>query len=173
MLLLPFTDPITGQQTNELIMWDTRKFWTAQQEVPLTYIAEQEVNSEMTAWGTDGSNLFKMFQQPTNAITKVVQSKLWVNPGYDFTKTGMRVYGIVENWAYDAALTVSIDTDIGVGEQNSVSVNINNGDGGTDVFGPLPMGQQGKLIGFTATTNVSSGDLLSLMLREQDFMLNT
>ena len=66
---------------------------------------------------------------------------------------------------------MAIDTD--AGDPYSTTITVSAGTGGTDVFGPYPMGQQGKLMGFTATTNASSGDLLSLMLREQDFILNT
>lgn len=169
-LLLPFIDPITKVLTTEMLMWDFKKFWSSTQEVPLTYIASQEINSEMTAWGTDGTNLFKLFQQPSTGFDKVVQSKLWAMPGYDFTKTGRQLYGVVENFSFDAPLNVAIDTD--TGPANSTTVSVNNGTGETDVFGPYPLGQQGKLMGFTATTSASSGELLSLMLREQDFMLN-
>lgn len=170
-LLLPFVDPYTNVLTTELIMWDFRKFWSSTQDVALTYIAAQEINSEMTAWGTDGTNLFRLFQQPSTAFEKVVRSKLWALPGYDFSKTGMRVYGVLENFSFDSPFNVSIDTD--AGDPYSTTITVTGGTGGTDVFGPYPMGQQGKLMGFTATTNASSGDLLSLMLREQDFILNT
>lgn len=169
-LLLPFVDPITNALTTELIMWDTRKFWTAVQEVPLTYIATQEIQSTMTAWGTDGTNLFRLFQQPSTGIIKTVQSKLWVAPGYNFTKTGMRLWGILQNFAYDAPLNVSIDTENGAAVSTTITVDDLNT--GIDVFGPYPLGQQGKLMGFTASTNASAGELLSLMLGEQDFMLN-
>jgi hypothetical protein len=170
-LLLPFIDPYTNQLTTELIMWDFRKFWTSTQDVALTYIASQEIQSQMTAWGTDGTNLFKLFQQPSLAFEKVVRSKLWALPGYDFSKTGMRVYGVLENFSFDSAFNVAIDTD--AGDPYSTTITVTGGTGGTDVFGPYPMGQQGKLMGFTATTNASSGEMLSLMLREQDFILNT
>jgi hypothetical protein len=170
-LLVPFIDPITNALTWEMIMWDFHRFWSSQQEVPLTYIASQEIESTMTAWGTDGTNLFRLFQQPSIGFSKVVQSKLWAPPGYDFTKTGVRLYGVLQNFSYDAPLEVAIDTDAGAAY--STTITVDDGDGGTDVFGPYPVGQQGKLVGFTATTSASSGELLSLMLREQDFLLNT
>jgi hypothetical protein len=170
-LLLPFIDPYTNELTTELIMWDFRKFWTSTQDVALTYIASQEIQSQMTAWGSDGTHLFKLFQQPSLGFEKVVRSKLWALPGYDFTKTGLRVYGVLENFSFDAAFNVAIDTD--AGDPYSTTITVTGGTGGTDVFGPYPMGQQGKLMGFTATTNASSGEMLSLMLREQDFAINT
>lgn len=169
-LLLPFVDPITNALTYEMLMWDFRKFWSSQQEVALTYIASQEIESTMTAWGTDGTNLFRLFQQPSTGFDKVVQSKLWALPGYDFTKTGVRLYGVLENFSYDQPLSVAIDAD----EGPSTTIVVGSGPtSGPDVFGPYPLGQQGKLVGFTASTSASSGELLSLMLREQDFMLNT
>lgn len=169
-LLLPFVDPITNALTTEMIMWDTRKFWTSTQEVPLTFIAGQEIQSTMTAWGTDGTNLFKLFQQPSTGFEKVVRSKLWALPGYHFTKTGMRLWGVLENFSYDAPLEVAIDTEMP--DAYSTTITVDDGNTGTDVFGPYPLGQQGKMLGFTASTSASSGDLLSLMLGEQDFSVN-
>jgi hypothetical protein len=123
----------------------------------------------MIAWGTDGKNLFRLFQDPSTNFTKTVQSRFWAQPGYDFTKTGVRLYGIVSQFSFDDTLEVAIDNETNA---NSFVVGVTGAAGGTDVFGPYPTGQIGKLIGFTASTNASSGNLLSLLLREQDFMLN-
>jgi hypothetical protein len=168
-LLLPVLDPTNGQIVTEMIMYDSKKFWTSPQGVQLSYIASQEINSQMIAWGTDGKNLFRLFQDPSTNFTKTVQSRFWAQPGYDFTKTGVRLYGIVSQFSFDDTLEVAIDNETNA---NSFVVGVTGAAGGTDVFGPYPTGQIGKLIGFTASTNASSGNLLSLLLREQDFMLN-
>jgi hypothetical protein len=169
MLLLPILDPTTNAITTELIMFDFKKFWTSTQGVTLTYIASQEINSTMTAWGTDGKNLFPLFQNPSTNFTKTVQSRLYSSPGYDFSKTAVRLYGICQALSFDDDLEVAIDNET---DANSVVQTVGPGVSPTDVFGPYPVGQTGKLVGFTASTNCSSGNLLSLMLREQDFMLN-
>jgi hypothetical protein len=169
MLLLPILDPTTGQISTQLIMFDFKKFWTSLQGVTLTYIASQEIQSTMTAWGTDGKNLFKLFQNPSTNFTKTVQSKLWANPGYDFTKTAVRLWGIVTDFSFDDPLEVAIDNETNA---NSFVVPVSGAPNSTDVFGPYPTGQVGKLVGFTVETTASSGNLLSLLLRSQDFQLN-
>jgi len=110
MLLLPVIDQVTGQRDNKLMMWDGQRWWTANQEPNLTFIATQELNSVMTAWGTDGSKLYPLFQQPSTSLTKTVQSKLWDSPGYYFTKMAARLYGMVQyNAASTQPLTVTLD----------------------------------------------------------------
>lgn len=169
-LLIPILDPTTGQiVNNEMIMFDFKKFWTTTQGTALTYIAGQEIQSTMTAWGTDGTNLFRLFQNPSNNFTKTVQSKLYANPGYDFTKTGVRLYGMVTAWDWTQPLEVAIDNQTNA---NSAVVTVQEAGTDGDVFGPYPVGQLGKLMGFTASTTAAEGNLLSLMLREQDFQLN-
>lgn len=201
-LLFPILDLWTNTVTTKLIMFDQQKFWTSPQDVPLTYIASQEVLSQMVAWGTDGRNIFRLFQQPTENFLKVVRSRFWDNPGYDWNKTGVRLYGIFQDFPLDQPALVDIEnsvtsgaaipTDIGSpgfggsynpampyppGAGQFYTVTINPTDpgmqtNGTAVWGPYPTGQQGRLIGMTLRTTAQSGNLVSLLLREQDFILN-
>ena len=53
---LPIIDPISGVQTNKLFMWNGKIWWAASQDVPLTFIQHQEINSVLNAWGTNGSS---------------------------------------------------------------------------------------------------------------------
>lgn len=170
MLLVPFLDLTTGETVNQLIMYDQHKFWTSAQDVQLTWIATQEINSMLAAWGTDGRNLFRLFRSPSTGFSKVLRSKLWAHPGYDFTKTAHRFYGILRDFEFDQPLLIEIDNE---SEANPFVISIDSGVPGNDVLGPYPVGQQGKMIGFTVSTTASSGNLISLRLREQDFMLNT
>lgn len=113
MLLLPVIDQVTGQKVNKLLMWDGQRWWTAQQEINLLQITAQEINSVMTAWGTDGESIYPLFQQPSSTLGKTVQSKLWDRPGYFITKTASRVYGMVNyNQASDLPLTITLDDGI-------------------------------------------------------------
>ena len=43
MLLLPIIDPITGQQVNKLLMWDSKRWWASNQDASLVYIQNQEI----------------------------------------------------------------------------------------------------------------------------------
>ena len=87
MLLLPVFDQFMGTVVNKLLMYDGKRLFTSQQDRNMTYIATQEINSVLRAWGTDGTNFFELFQMPSTAFTKVIQSKLWATPGYYVTKT--------------------------------------------------------------------------------------
>jgi hypothetical protein len=193
MLLLPVIDQITGQAVNKLLMWDGKRWFTSQQDRALTYIATQEINSVLTAWGSDGTHIFQLFAKATTGFTKTVQSKLFSAPAYFTTKTAMRLNGVVFSYVIDDPLVITIDSEAGPGSGNAkVSVPSPGGDliwrnnvgdiilwannagaaiewlsPGLDVFGPYPIAQQGRMIGLTVTTSASDLALLSLNLSEQ------
>ena len=176
MVLVPIIDPVSNLQVNKLLMFrdDGKVWWASQQDVPLEFIAGQEINSIYTAWGTDGTIIYQLFAQPSTAVTKLVQTKYWATPkGYDHNKAISRFWSV---WQfYNVALpafTVNIDAVI-------------NTTGGTfansqpyDFAGPglpaylitLPqsVGQQGILNGFTISTNVADAALVSAMIQPGD-----
>jgi hypothetical protein len=200
MLLLPTVDQFTGQTVNKLLMWDGKRWFTSQQDgAPLAYIAAQEINSVLTAWGTDGINLFRLFQRPSVEFAKVVQSKLHSAPAYWTTKTATRLTGVVQSYALDNPLSITIDNEHGLGSGNAlvsvlpsgsvVSVFNNagtvvvvtnslgapvilNGNPGLDVFGPYPVGNNGRMVGLTVQTNASDVALLSFTVAEQVYSTN-
>ena len=119
MLLLPILDQVTGQQTNKLMMWDGKRWWTASQEINLTWIASQEINSVLTAYGTDGASIYPLFQTPSTALTKTLQSKLFDTPGYFFNKVASRIFYLVDY--------KSVSTKV-------VALGVDNGSSNTGVF---------------------------------------
>lgn len=193
MLLLPVVDQFTGQLVNKLLMWDGRRLWTSQQDRNLSYIAAQELNSVLTAYGTDGSAIFPLFNTPSTGFQKVAQSKLFSDPAYFMTKTARSLSGIAFAYAIDDELTITIDSETGAGSGDAsvmvlpanAGVWVNEFDvigewvnqsavpgewdavSSLTVFGPEPIGQNGRLIGMTVQTNASNVALLSLMLSEQ------
>jgi len=192
MLLLPVVDPFTGRQVNKLLMWDGKRFFTSQQDKNLTYIATQEINSVLTAWGTDGTSIFPLFSSPSTGFTKVVQSKLYSSPGYFVTKTGLRLHGVVNSYALNQPITITIDNENGLGTGNALQVitpvsngltwknnlgqtinwNLSWGVPGLDVFGPYPVAQQGRMIGITVQTSASDLALLSINVTQQNYTIN-
>src|SRR5271166_3687342 len=164
MLLLPVVDLITSQTVNKLLMTDGKRWWTSQQDVPLIYIAGQELNSVLTAYGTDGRSIWPLFSQPSAAFTKTVQSKLWATPGYFTTKTALAALGMVKWYAVDQPLTFSADNET----PSSATISIPPPpQPGLQVFGPVPIGQAGRLTGITLQTTASNAAILSLMLSEK------
>jgi hypothetical protein len=83
MLLVPVIDLFSGQQRNKLLMWDGQRWWTSEQEVPLTYIQHQEINSVITAWGTDGSTLRRLFQNPSSGLHQARHVQVMGHSGRD------------------------------------------------------------------------------------------
>ena len=145
MLLLPIVDQLTGAQVNKLLMWDGQKWWTASQSVTLTKIASLEINSVLTAYGTDGTKIYPLFQTPSAAITKTIRSKLWTTPTYLMTKVAKEVHGIFQSNANDAvASTISVDTEGG-----SVTITQSN------VFGANWTATGGLPVSWTATGGAS------------------
>jgi hypothetical protein len=200
MLLLPVFDQFMGTVVNKLLMYDGKRLFTSQQDRNMTYIATQEINSILRAWGTDGTNFFELFQMPSTAFTKVIQSKLWATPGYYVTKTSRTLSGIAFTNVLDGFdFNISIDNESALGTGNAITAVFPNPGGewvgdlgqigawyegftpvvlgtwgtrGLEVFGPTPIGQSGRLFGLTVATIASDVTLVSLMLSEQTFATN-
>jgi len=192
ILLLPIIDQVTGLQTNKLLMWDGKKWWTADQSVTLTQIASQEINSVLTAYGTDGSAIYPLFQTPSTAITKTIQSKFWDSPSYITTKRPLELFGIVSETTADVAnLNVTIEsenTSQTLNFSNLIAATWTNNLGQTATWlnnASLPATWQasglaafqparinavsGALIGLTASTTSKDMTLISLSIVEQQY----
>lgn len=192
ILLLPIIDPVSGQQVNKLLMWNGKQWWAAQQDVPLTYIQFQEINSVLTAWGTDGRSVYQLFAQPSTNFTKTFQTKLWDKPGgYQFTKWVTRIWGIVQYYSsLSQTLNISLDNETS-SNANAVTIAPNivawvnnlgeivewlNNSGqvvewqanrtGFSLFAPAAVAQEGVLTGFTGTTNAADMAIVSIMIQD-------
>jgi len=195
MMLLPIIDPITGLQANKLLMWNGKQWFPATQDVGLIFIQFQEIDSVLTAWGTDGTSIYPMFQQPSIALTKIMQSRLWDSPGgYQFYKTANRFWALVAYYSFlSANLTVSIDTEKPLVNSETVTITVgptqviwtNNSNAvvpwtnnsaqpvtwytsGTSfaLSAPDAIGNTGALTGFTITTNAADMALISSMISD-------
>lgn len=119
-LLLPIIDTVTGSQINALLCWDGTKWWTYQPSVTITQIASQEINSVLTAYGTDNTNIYQLFSIYGTTITKTVQSKLWSRPAFFVMKHATRLFALLKS-ATNSALTLTAQVDT---EQSSFSTQI-------------------------------------------------
>jgi hypothetical protein len=194
MLLLPIVDQVTGQTVNKLLMWDGQRWWTASQEINLIQVATQEINSVMTAYGTDGQVIYPLFQNPSVELTKTVQSRLWDQPGYFYNKVIRRVFGLV-NYNIASTLPLTVTVDNGVSASTAVNPTIGtqslswtNSSGGTiswtSTQGTLTWGfsgisvfqfasaMPGPLAGLTISTNAPDVTLISATILEQVYQTN-
>lgn len=190
MLLLPIIDPVSGAQVNKLMMWNGQRWWTSPQDVTLTYIQAQEIDSVLTAWGTNGVSLYPLFQEPTTGFTKTVQSKLWDTPlGLRSTKATNRLWGAVQYFDFEEPdLSIGIDNENSSAENelttgpaviqwvNNVGANANwvnnvgsaalwRGQGvGIVVLEPTAVGQKGVYLGLTIQTDCNDMALIQFAL---------
>ena len=77
LLLMTLLDPVTFTLENKMIIWDEENWFIASQTPNLTFIMTQEVNSDLTAWGSDGKSIYPLFQTPNIALTKSLSTKLF------------------------------------------------------------------------------------------------
>jgi hypothetical protein len=193
ILLLPIIDPVSGQQVNKLLLWNGKQWWAATQDVPLIYIQHQEINSVLTTYGTDGLSVYPLFAQPSTAVQKVAQTKLWDKPGgYQFTKFATRFWGIVRYYdPRSPAITISIDNEVSSNSNvasvlpnvatwltagglvstwltagAAISTWLAGGGNAYSVLAPDAVAQEGVLTGFTVTTNVADMAIVSMMMQD-------
>ena len=181
VMLMQITDQITGQPVNKLILWDGKRWWTTNQEVNFTWITTEEYNSDLTVWGTDGSGIYPLFQQPSSQFTKTVQSKLWEDPSYFFVKMANRVFSLI-NYNEPSSQTFNIAID------NGVAATINSftqsapaltwsGLAWTGltwqaagiVVSAFAASQTGSLLGLTAQTTAPDVTVLSISMVAQNY----
>lgn len=195
MLLLSIIDPITQLQVNKLLMWNGKQWWASQQDIALQFIQFQEIDSQLTAWGTDGLNVYPLFQQPSIAFQKIVQTRLWDPPGgFQFLHTAVRLWILAAYYSFlGAPLSVSIDNENSLSQSEIVPINIaptaviwtNNSNAvvpwtnnsaqpvtwytsGTSfvLSPPQAIGKSGVLTGMTITTSAADMALISAMMQD-------
>lgn len=171
MVLSRIVDPVFLTTGNKLFLWDGKKWWASGQNIALIFIAHQEINSIFTAYGTDGTSIYPLFQVPSANFTKTVQSKLWDAPGgYLFQKAITRFWALAQYFS-----TVSPDLFVQIdNETNAYPYVIPTGNAHFTVTGPTgagyfvtppqAVGQAGVLSGMTIQTNAADMALISAML---------
>jgi hypothetical protein len=169
--LIPIVDPVSGVSATKLLCWDGKRWFASPQSKTLTYIKHQEINSQIIAYGTDGTVVQPIFTTPSAEFTKTAQTKLWDAPGgYQFDKGASRFWSMARyNSTVSTSIVVSVD-----------SVNNQNVYGSTTytiagpsvaslfVFPAQAVGQQGPLMGMTIRTNCPDMQLISAMLQPEE-----
>lgn len=171
LLLLPIIDPVTGQAVNALMMWDGKRWFTATPQVTLTKIRTLEIGSAITAYGTDGTNIFPLFQTLTTATTKTLQSKMWVKPTIVEEKKSWMMYALWQSYATAVTLSFTVDTERG-------SANVTQGPfaSGANAIGygrSKVSNAAGFAMGFTMTSTSQDFTLMYATLMGQDYRLKT
>ena len=173
MVLAQIIDPVANTTQNKLLIWNGKEWYASVQDFgPLTFIATQEINSVLTAWGTDGSVIKPLFQSPSTGFMKTIQSRYWDEPGgYQFSKATGRFWSV---WNYNVAGTLNVQVSIdavainsgGSTTTDSMNYTIASPSGaGYFVTPPQAVGQQGVLTGMTLQTSEADVSLVSAMIQ--------
>lgn len=192
-VLIPVINPINGQEQYKLACWDRKRWWMASQEIAMTFVTFQEIDSIITAYGTNGIAIYPLFQTPSVTLPKTIQSKLFPGEGaYLLQKAATRLWGaVIYNNAASPLLQVTIDSETQSASQdlnlspNAITwINSITGDldvewtnvaipgtvtwGGTAVgivvFPPQAIAQNGTMLGLTLTTYCADLTLLGMVI---------
>jgi hypothetical protein len=173
MVLVPITDPVLNTVRNKLFMFNEKHkyWWASEQDVTLTFIQSQEINSVFQPYGTDGTSIYPLFTTPSVNFTKRFQSRLWDGPtGYDYTKSSVSLFALAQ-FLGSANLTynVFIDNENGVAGRGGPYVHAGT-TAGSEVFSVMPptaIGQIGVLTGMTIETTANDLVIASVMMQDQ------
>jgi hypothetical protein len=167
MVLVNIVDPVANTTQNKILMYNGQRWWASTQDVALEFIGGQEINSVYTAWGTDNTHLYPLFQVPSTAFAKTAQTKLWDDPGgIESSKADSRFWSV---WQYYSATNPNffLDVDaVGIDSGGNQYTNTQSytitGPTGTGFFvtQPLAVGQQGVLTGMTIVTSAADAALI-------------
>jgi hypothetical protein len=114
LLLMSIKDPFTLQHRNAMVCWNEQDWSIISQSADLTYIGTQEVNSQLRAWGTDGSKLYPLMVSPSASLTKTWATKLYGAQQPYIVKGARMVYVQAENFADTSRaplFTLTLDTE--------------------------------------------------------------
>jgi hypothetical protein len=171
MVLVPIIDPVLKTQRTKLFMFNERFWWSSEQDVTLTFIQAQEINSVFTAWGTDGTHIYPLFNTKSTAFTKRMQSRLWDSPqGYDYTKSSVNLFGVAQFLgASNLSYNVFIDNEAGF--SNRAGPYTHSGTtADQEVFSVMPpyaIGQMGVVTGMTVETTADDLVIVSVMMQDE------
>lgn len=196
MVLSRFVDVATGDTVNKLLMFQNGRWWVSGQGVDLIYVAGREFQSNLSAWGTDGTSIYPLFTTASANFTKRVQTKLWDAPGgYQFGKAATRFWSLFNFDAVDTVATVNVDIENEVeGNVNtytftspsptipvinassitiptinasSTTITVQSIQSGYFVTDAAAIGQQGVCLGFTVYTTQGDIELISAMMQPE------
>ena len=92
LINMTITDPFTNQTRTIMLGWNEKDWFIVSQSLALTFIGTQEVNSNLTAWGTDGNSLFPLLATPNAALTAKYSSKLYGDQNMLVQKQALGAY---------------------------------------------------------------------------------
>lgn len=174
--LMRATSPVTGVNNNYVFCWDGQRWWAYHPSVELLEIATLELNSNISAWGTDGNSVYELFVVPSTGIQKGLYSKFHSTPNIIYQKKAWAFYALWDIWSAtsdDIVLSVTVDTENG---STALPNNTLTGAGpGPAHIWSRSGGAQGAgyVMGFSLTSTGDDFSLHELDLAYQTYALRT
>lgn len=179
MVLANIVEPVNNVQSLKILMFvgegKSERWFASSQDVSMSFIQGQEINSVYSAWGTDGTHLYPLFNTPSVNVAKIAQSKLWEEPGgIESAKADTRFWSTWQ--CYNTSSTqINLYVD-GVGIDASGAQYTNQqvytitGPTGIGLFitPPQAVGQQGILTGMTLTTAAADMTLIQAKIAAEN-----
>lgn len=115
MLMVRAPDPLDETLRRFFCIWDGQKWFLGSQTANPSSALLQEINSDLTAWGTTSTTLFPMFHTASSSLRKWLQTKLWKGSGNIVFKQALRAYlQVFNNFSGDPLMVdFQINTDLG------------------------------------------------------------
>lgn len=173
LILMTVFDPEVGANRNVILGWNERDWFLASQSANLIYIGTQEINSNLIAWGTDGSTLFQLMEQPSSTLQKKISSKLYGTSALYMTKETYALYVYARDRSSNAAgisMTGTVDTENATYSlDNAVSLpQPLPPDGSGNVFAAKATDAFGQMLGFTLISTSPDYSIENLVIAYQD-----
>lgn len=89
--LVTITDPFTSTERNVMLGWTEKDWFIATQGLDLTFIGTHIVDSDIQAFGTDGSAIYRLFTTPSSTLEKVLITKNYGAQNFDISKLAFNV----------------------------------------------------------------------------------
>jgi hypothetical protein len=77
LCLMTVVDPDTELPRNVMIAWNEKDWGILSQSPALTFINTQAIGTTFSAFGTDGARIYPLFNKPSTAITKRLETKFY------------------------------------------------------------------------------------------------
>jgi len=77
VVLLTIKDPLSSEYRTIMLGWDERDWFVLTQSSTPIFINTQEVDSNLSAWGTEGTTLLPMFNSASSSLRKKISTKMY------------------------------------------------------------------------------------------------
>ena len=126
---LTVKDPITGATRNVMLLYNEKDWTIASQSANLTFIGTQKVSSKYKAWGTDGTNLYPLFDTPSATLQKRINTKQYGAQHMFIQKQALAVYmQATDNSSNSAGVNGNFSLSIsGIALQNAFQPSLQSG----------------------------------------------